>query len=102
MAKKQQTPFRLSVVANRQLKSYLAAIRKGIENVCELHRHDSNPSMKQVEFEKLYIDKILGQPITAISASLRAMMEGLTAQKEAEAESIKQNNIKPTEALEDK
>lgn len=62
MAKrKQPQPFRLSAAASKKLNKYLAEIRKGIVNVCEMHTHDSNPSIKQGDFEELYIDKTLGQ-----------------------------------------
>ena len=48
MAKrKQPQPFRLSAAATKKLNKYLAEIRKGIVNVCEMHTHDSNPSIKQ-------------------------------------------------------
>lgn len=101
MAKRKQPRFMLSAEATKKLDKQIAEIRKGIKNICEMHTHDSNPSMTQVEFEKLFIDKILGQPITALSASLRAMADGLSAQKEVEAEKIKQSNINPEEETEE-
>jgi hypothetical protein len=82
-------PFRLSGKANARLNNYLAQVRKGIVSVCELHAHDSRPSLKQGDFEELYIDKILAQTVTAVSVSIRAMTEGLTAQREAEAQALK-------------
>ena len=92
MAKrKQPQPFRLSAAATKKLNKYLAEIRKGIVNVCEMHTHDSNPSIRQAEFEKLYIDKLLAQPIAAISATLRTMTQALTEQKEVELQALNKN-----------
>lgn len=92
MAKKKtdRKPFRLSGKAGARLNNYLAEIRKGIMNVCELHAHDSNPSMSKSDFETTYIDRVLSQPVTAISASIRAMAEGLQNQKEKEVQALMQ------------
>ena len=88
----QQAPtpkrFKLSNRATVRMNKYLAEIRKAITNVCELHTHDSNPSMKKVEFEEAYIDGILGQTVTAVSMSLRSMEEALQAQKAQEAAAL--------------
>ena len=70
-------------------------------NVCEMHTHDSNPSIKQGDFEELYIDKTLGQTATAISVSLHSMVDGLAAQKEAEAANLNHGNIIPGKGTED-
>lgn len=99
MAKKKATEaaakFRLDKKAEARLNTYLAQIKKGILNVCELHTHDSAPSLSKKDFEVAYIDKILGQTATAVSASIHAMTEGLQIQKQQElTEAIK----KATEA----
>lgn len=98
MAKRKATEaakFRLDRKAEIRLNTYLAQIKKGILNVCELHTHDSAPSLSKADFEVAYIDKILGQTATAVSASIHAMTEGLQMQKQQElAEAIK----KATEA----
>ncbi len=102
MAKrKQPQAFRLSAVATKKLNRYLAELRKGIVNVCEMHTHDSNPSMTQDTFEELYIDKVLGQPAAAISLSVRSMADGLSAQKEAEAAQLNNGNITSGKGTED-
>lgn len=98
MAKRKDTEaakFRLDRKAEIRLNTYLAQIKKGILNVCELHTHDTAPSLSKADFEVAYIDKILGQTATAVSASIHAMTEGLQIQKQQElAEAIK----KATEA----
>lgn len=78
-------PFNLTNKANAALNKYLAAIKQGILNVCEMHTHDSNPALSQEDFELTYIEKTLGQTATAVSLSQKAIVEGLAAQKEAEA-----------------
>lgn len=75
--------FKLSPKATAHLNKNLAAIREGIVHVCQMHTHDSDPSLTQEDFEVLYIDKVLGQPITAISATIKTLAEALTKQKEA-------------------
>jgi hypothetical protein len=57
-------------------------------SVCEIHAHDSKPSLVQGDFEELYIDKILAQTVAAVSASIRTIADGLAAQKEAEAQAL--------------
>lgn len=103
MAKKKtgKKPFRLSGKAGARLNTCLAEIRKGIMRVCELHAHDSAPSMSKAEFETTYIDKVLGQPITAISATLRAFMEGLQEQKTKEVETLMRECGAPIKGGED-
>ena len=84
------TKVRLNRKAEARLNTYLSQIKKGILNVCELHTHDSAPSLSKEDFEVAYIDKILGQTATAVSASIHAMTEGLQIQKQQElAEAIK-------------
>lgn len=74
--------FRLSGKAGATLNRYLAELRKGIMNVCELHSYDESPtSLDKMNFETSYIERILGQPITAISASIRAMTASLAEQE---------------------
>lgn len=85
-------PFELSGKATARLNNYLSQIRKGIVSVCELHTHDSSPSLEQSGFEEMYIEKILAQTITAVSTGIRSMAEGLTEQKEAEIQSLKAQN----------
>ena len=79
-------PFRLSGKAGARLNRYFDEIRKGIINVCEMHKHDSAPSMTQSEFEIAYVEKLLGQTVTAISLSIRSITEAL-AKPEKETES---------------
>ena len=83
--------FKLSQKATAHLNKNFAAIREGIINVCKMHTHDSDPSLTQEDFELLYIDKVLGQPITAISATIRSLAEALTKQKEAALEQLTGN-----------
>ncbi len=104
MAKRhtKQTPqFKLTAAANKRLNQYLAEIRKGIENISEMHKHDSNPSMTQAQFETAYIDKLLSSPIAAISATIRGMVEALAKQKEAEAARLMQDNKTPEKGTEE-
>lgn len=93
-------PFRLSSKAKKKLNAYLAEIRKGITNVCELHTHDSSPSMSQSEFEEAIIEKILAQTAIAVSLSIKAMTDGLAAQKGKELRKILQGH--PVEIKGDK
>ena len=101
MAKQKQPRFELSAAASKRIDRYFAEIRKGIKNVCELHTHDSNPSIKQRDFELLYIDKVLGQPTAAISMSLRTMVDALAKQKETEIAGSNQGNIIPGKGTEE-
>lgn len=96
MAKRKQKnapAFKLTRKATEHLNKSLAAIREGIQNVCEMHTHDSDPSMTQEDFEVLYIDKLLGQPIAAVSATIHTLAEALTKQKEAALEQLTGNKI---------
>lgn len=79
-------PFNLTNKANAALNKYLAAIRQGILNVCEMHTHDSSPALSQENFELTYIEKTLGQTATAVSLSQKAIIDGLSAQKKMEAD----------------
>lgn len=100
MAKRKQKnapAFKLSAKATAHLNKNLAAIREGIVNVCKMHTHDSDPSLTQEDFELLYIDKVLGQPITAISATIRTLAEALTKQKEAALEQLTGNKTNTEE-----
>lgn len=100
MAKRKQKnapAFKLSAKATAHLNKNLAAIREGIVNVCKMHTHDSDPSLTQEDFELLYIDKLLGQPITAISATIRTLAEALTKQKEAALEQLTGNKTNAEE-----
>lgn len=81
-------PFRLSGSATARLNNYLAQIRKGIASVCELYTHDTAKSMSQAAFEERYIEMILAQTVTAVSASIRSMTEALAVQKEKEHKSV--------------
>lgn len=91
--------FKLSAKASAKLNNYLAEIRKGIIHVCEMHTYDSAPSMKKGEFEEVYIDKLLGMTAAAVRLNIKAMAEGLTAQKEKELQEATQGN--PAEKEED-
>lgn len=86
-------PFRLSGKAGARLNRYFDEIRKGIINVCEMHKHDSAPSMTQSEFEIAYVEKLLGQTVTAISLSIRSITEALAKQKETALKTLTQNKI---------
>lgn len=104
MSKRHNKPkprFHLTAAADRTLKRYFTEIRKGIENVSEMHKHDSNPSMTQAQFEATYIDKLLAAPIAEISATMRGMVEALTAQKEAEIKRLIQDNKTPVKGREE-
>ena len=79
-------PFNLTNKANIALNKYLTVIKQGILNVCEMHTHDSSPALKQEDFELTYIEKVLGQTATAVSLSQKAIVDGLAAQKQMEAE----------------
>ena len=94
--------FKLSEEASRKLNKYLGEIRKGIKTVCELHEHDSHPSMEKTVFEEAYIERLLGQTVAAVSLSIKGMMEGLQAQKQAEVQVLKESNQQPAEDKEDK
>lgn len=80
--------FRLCNKNQQKLNKYLAEIRRGIINVCELHSHDENTSMTKEVFEETYIDQLLGQTATAISLSIKAMTEALQAQAEAKIKAV--------------
>ena len=82
--------FKLSAKASAKLNNYLAEIRKGIILVCEMHTHDSNPSLAKEDFEEIYIDKTLGMTASAVRLSIKGMTEGLAAQKEKELQGISQ------------
>ena len=88
---KRKSAFKLTKAAEKALRDNMKALRKGIKNVCEMHTYDSNPSMTQEDFEMLYIEKVLGQPISAVSASLRKLAEDLSKQKEEELMKINKN-----------
>lgn len=88
MAKRKAQGYKLTAGANKRLNKYLTEIRRGIENVSEMHKHDSAPSMVQEDFEIAYIDKILGQAATAVSASMRSIAQALAEQKETELKAI--------------
>ena len=92
--------FKLSAKASAKLNNYLAEIRNGIILVCEMHTYDSAPSMKKGEFEEVYIDKLLGMTAAAVRLNIKAMTEGLTAQKEKEAQEAMQGEA-PAEKKED-
>lgn len=101
MAKKKTQGFRLTTEANKRLNKYLTEIRRGVENISELHAHDSAPSMSQGDFETAYIDKLLGQTVAAISVTLRANIEGLAKQKESALNALTQGNFIPEKGTED-
>jgi hypothetical protein len=73
-------PFRLSGKAGAMLNRNLAELRRGILNVCELHSYDAEGAMDKANFETSYIERVLGQPITAVSASIQAMTASLAKQ----------------------
>lgn len=100
--KAKKTPkFQLTEQAEKRLNKYLGEIRQGIKNVCELHKYESNASLTQTEFEKLYIDKVLAEPITAISLTIRTYADELSKQKSAELQEIN-NNIQLEKSKEEK
>lgn len=88
MTKRKAQGHKLTAAATKRLNQYITEIRRGIENVSEMHTHDSAPSMTQESFEIAYIDKILGQAATAVSVSMRSIAEALAKQKEEELSAI--------------
>ena len=98
---KKKSNFQLTTAGKRRFNKYMSEIRQGIENVCEMHKHETNASMTQAEFEKLYIDKLFAMPISAISATLRSLAETLTKQKEAELQALNEDNKTPKEGTEE-
>lgn len=100
MAKRKAHSYKLTAEATKRLNKYIAEIRRGIENVSEMHTHDSTPSMTQADFEIAYIDKLLGQTVTAVSASMRTIAEALAKQKEEQLNEIIHNNSTPRKAQE--
>ncbi len=102
MAKRKAQGYKLTAEANKRLNKYLTEIRRGIENVCEIHTHETAPSMTQADYEITYIDRLLGQTVTAISATMRTIIDALAKQKEAELNAILQSNSTPRKAQEDK
>ncbi len=90
--------FRLCNKNQQKLNKYLAEIRRGIINVCELHSHDENTSMTKEVFEETYIDQLLGQTATAISLSIKAMTEALQAQAEAKIKAVMPDAATPAPA----
>lgn len=101
MAKRMAHSYKLTAEATKRLNKYISEIRRGIENVSEMHTHDSTPSMSQADFEIAYIDKLLGQTVTAVSASMRSIVEALAKQKETELNEILHSNSTPEKAQED-
>lgn len=95
---KQAKRFRLCNKTQQRLNKYLAEIRRGIINVCELHTHDENPSMTKELFEETYIDQLLGQTATAVSLSIKAMTEALQAQAEAKIKAVMPDAENPAPA----
>ena len=88
LKQRQSERYKLSVAAKTKLDKYIAEIRKGIKQVCEMHTYDSAPSLAQVDFETTFIDQILGQTSTAVSISIKAIIDGLQAQKDAEIKAV--------------
>lgn len=101
MAKRKTQGYKLTTKANKRLNEYLTEIRQGIENVCEIHTHETAPSMTQADYEITYIDRLLGQTVTAISATMRTIIEAVAKQKEAELNAISQGNFIPEKGTED-
>ena len=102
MAKRKAQGYKLTAEANKRLNKSRTEIRRGIENVCEIHTHETAPSMTQADYEITYIDRLLGQTVTAISATMRTIIDALAKQKEAELNAILQSNSTPRKAQEDK
>lgn len=84
--KANRTMFKLSSKADTMLNKYIRALNQGILNVCEMHTHDSNPSLSQEDFELTYIEATLGKTCAAVQVSQRAIIDGLAMQKKMEAE----------------
>lgn len=89
---KRVSNFQLTAAGKARFNEHMLQIRQGIENVCEMHRHETNASMTQAEFEKLYIDKLFAMPISAISATLRSLADALTKEKEAQLQALNKDN----------
>lgn len=102
MAKRKAQGYKLTAEATKRLNKYMTEIRRGIENVSEMHTYDSVPSMTQADFEIAYIDKLLGQTVTAVSASMRTITDALAKQKETELNEILHSNSTPRKAQENK
>lgn len=85
---KSKRQFELSDKAKKTLERYLREIRKSITIVCEMHTHDSAPSLKQKDFEEAYVEKIFGQTATIVRLSIKGMSEGLAAQKAKELQEV--------------
>lgn len=85
---KSKRQFELSDKAKKTLERYLREIRKSITIVCEMHTHDSAPSLKQKDFEEAYVEKILGQTATIVRLSIKGMSEGLATQKAKELQEV--------------
>ena len=98
---KKKSNYQLTMAGKTRFNKYMAQIRQGIENVCEMHKHEKNASLSQSKFEEMYIDKLLATPISAISATLRTLMEALTNEKEAELQALNQENKTPTTGTEE-
>lgn len=99
---KKNTRFNLTTAGKALFNKYVNQIRHGAENVCEMHKHETDASMTQTEFEKLYIDKLFATPISAISATLRSLADTISKQKETELQSLKKENKTPLEGMEEK
>lgn len=77
--------FNLTRKADKKLNEYFRTLKQGILHVCQMHTHDSNPSLSQEDFEIAYIENTLGKTCTAVSLSMKAIIGGLAIQKEQEA-----------------
>lgn len=102
MAKKKAQGYKLTNEARKRLNKYLTAIRQGITNVCEIHTHETAPSMSQADFEVGYIDTLLGQTATAVSVTMRSLVDAIAEQKETELNKVLHSNSTPEKAQEGK
>lgn len=98
---KKKSQFELTAAGKRQFNKYVNEIRRGVENVCAMHSHETNASMSQAEFEKLYIDKLFAMPISAVSATLRSLAKAITDEKEAELQALQNGNKTPAKGTEE-
>jgi hypothetical protein len=85
----QENKFKLSRGATELFNKTARAIREGIANVSELRlRENKTHSLSKVDFEKAYIQHILGGAVSRVAADTRGMTDILTKQADEQAEAV--------------
>lgn len=85
----QEKNFNLSQSATKLFNQHMGAIRTGIANVSELRLRDNKPqSLSKAEFERLYIERVLGGAVGTVSADIRGLVDVLSKQAEAEVQGL--------------